>query len=163
MDLLKNKNDSKLFFSFAIIIGILTLVKIKQDNDVRKSVQFRNFLQQKSQKEGQKKACVIILVRNSDLKRLIVTIENFEKNFNHRYNYPYVLFNNEKFTTNFKVNVLQHTNSLVKFAKISPQYWNVPNRIDKNNLQKRIKQFGTYQGYMVILVYFFLSYSKKHK
>ena len=43
------------------------------------------------------KACIIVLVRNFDFYDLNTTIRGLEKNFNHKYHYPSVLFNNEPF------------------------------------------------------------------
>ena len=40
--------------------------------------------------------CIIILLDNNQLNRLVELIERLELIFNNKYNYPYVLFNNEE-------------------------------------------------------------------
>ncbi|KAF0521234.1 glycosyltransferase family 15 protein [Gigaspora margarita] len=47
-------------------------------------------------------AAIIVLVKNSELDRLLITMENFEDRWNKKYNYPYVFLNDEEFTQEFK-------------------------------------------------------------
>jgi mannosyltransferase len=47
-------------------------------------------------------AAIISLVRNSELDGMLSSMRQFESSFNARYSYPWVFFNNEPFTDEFK-------------------------------------------------------------
>jgi len=87
-------------------------------------------------------ACIIVLLRNTDLDKFITTISNFEKIFNTRYNYPYILFNNVDFDDNFKNTISKYTNSTIEFVKISKEGWEVPSWIDGKGLNDSLKNIG---------------------
>ena len=59
-------------------------------------------------------ACILVLLRNQNLDRFIQTMNKFEQNFNNRYNYPYVLFNDVEFDDTFKNKIKQ----IYKFVNI---------------------------------------------
>ena len=42
-------------------------------------------------------ACILVLVRKSDLDQLIKLIQNVDLVFNNKFNYPYVIFNDEEY------------------------------------------------------------------
>ena len=78
------------------------------------------------------KACFIVLLRNSDLNKFISTMNGLEKNFNHKHNYPYIIFNDVDFDDNFRREIVKHTKSNIEFAKISSIGWSIPSWIDLN-------------------------------
>jgi alpha 1,2-mannosyltransferase len=92
--------------------------------------------------EEKPNACIIFLVRNRDLKLFKITITNLEMNFNKRYNYPYVLFNDVEFDDHFKKTIKSYTNSSIEFVRVSKKAWEVPSWIDKNRLNESIKNIG---------------------
>ena len=47
-------------------------------------------------------ATLIILARNSDLEGVIQSMEQVESRFNRKFNYPWVLLNDEEFSAEFK-------------------------------------------------------------
>lgn len=47
-------------------------------------------------------ATFVILARNSDMDGVLRSVRENEERFNRRYNYPYVLLNEEPFTDEFK-------------------------------------------------------------
>jgi alpha 1,2-mannosyltransferase len=47
-------------------------------------------------------ATFVILVRNSDLPGIMSSMKQIEDRFNRKFNYPYVLLNDEPFTEDFK-------------------------------------------------------------
>lgn len=47
-------------------------------------------------------AAIISLVRNSELDGMLSSMRQFESSFNARYSYPWVFFNNEPFSEEFK-------------------------------------------------------------
>lgn len=82
------------------------------------------------------KACILIYATNNNLNTLKSTIISFEKMFNRKFNYPYILFNNEKFTNEFKSEIVKHSHSKIEFVIISTENWNVPDWVDVNQLEK---------------------------
>ena len=64
------------------------------------------------------KACIFILVQNSDLDTLTKTMTHFEKQFNKKFNYPYVLMNDQNFTQEFQNEIVKYTNSTIEFGVI---------------------------------------------
>ena len=47
-------------------------------------------------------ATFVMLVRNSDLTGIMSSMKQIEDRFNRKFNYPYVLLNDEPFTEDFK-------------------------------------------------------------
>lgn len=47
-------------------------------------------------------ATFVMLVRNSDLVGIMSSMKQIEDRFNRKFNYPYVLLNDEPFTEDFK-------------------------------------------------------------
>jgi alpha 1,2-mannosyltransferase len=87
-------------------------------------------------------ACIIALVRNQDLKIFTRTISLFEKHFNNRFNYPYILFSNENFTVNFTSEISKYTKSKIEFAVIAKEQWSVPKWINLTMLNKSMETIG---------------------
>ena len=52
--------------------------------------------------ERRANATFVLLARNSDLEGVVDTIRQMEDRFNKKYQYPWVLLNEEPFTNNFK-------------------------------------------------------------
>lgn len=82
------------------------------------------------------KACFITLCRNEDLYELLNTIKNFENNFNNRYHYDWIFFNDEYFTHEFTELVSNMVSGKAKFVKITSNDWNIPKWIDKDKMRK---------------------------
>jgi alpha 1,2-mannosyltransferase len=93
--------------------------------------------------ENNLNACVFILLSNDDLYTLIITITEFEKNFNSKYNYPYVMVSNEPLENFFKLTIQKYTKSKIEFGLIPKHQWSVPDHIDINKLKISIKKIGT--------------------
>ena len=101
------------------------------------------YLMSKSTKKSLKgenkiNGCLIFLVTNKDLNQLVNLMQRLELVFNNKYNYPYILFNNEEFTNEFKSKITEYTNSKIEFGLIPKEYWNVPEWIDKKRLEKSL-------------------------
>ena len=87
-------------------------------------------------------ACIVVLVRNQDLNRLLHAINRLESHFNHKHHYPYVLFNNEPFLANFRRSVRAATQSRVQFGLIPASQWSVPKWVRQVALKRRLKSIG---------------------
>jgi alpha 1,2-mannosyltransferase len=99
-------------------------------------------------------ACILLVLRNSDLCDLIKTVLKFEKNFNRKYNYPYVLLSNELFSDEFKQTIVKYTQSKVEFGLISKEEWSVPSFIDETKLKQSINKIGKSVNYRHMCRYF---------
>ncbi|KAI5165810.1 alpha 1,2-mannosyltransferase [Nematocida sp. AWRm79] len=82
-------------------------------------------------------ACIFILCRNSDISGLKPTITKFEKYFNKKYQYPYVLVNDVPFTEDFKKEFTSLTGNPVEFGIIPTEHWSYPVWIDKKKAKER--------------------------
>ncbi|KAF8654070.1 hypothetical protein AX16_003603 [Volvariella volvacea WC 439] len=76
-------------------------------------------------------ATFVILARNSDLNGVISSIKQNEDRFNKKFQYPYVLLNEQPFDPNFKVRVQEITDAPVQFGLIQPDHWHQPDWIDE--------------------------------
>lgn len=77
------------------------------------------------------KGCYVILIRNSELDGIASTIAQIENTFNSKFDYPYVFFNDEPFTDNFKSTVASLTKSRVLFGLLNSTMWGYPDFIDQ--------------------------------
>lgn len=59
------------------------------------------------------RAALISLVRNSELAGIMQSMRQLEYQWNRKYNYPWIFFNDEPFSDDFKVELLGHVNRLV--------------------------------------------------
>ena len=87
-------------------------------------------------------ACVIVLARNADLAVLARTIGDFERNFNHRHNYPYVIFNRNPFTSNFKRTIGKLARAHVEFASIPENQWRIPKKLSLKKIRHSLMTIG---------------------
>lgn len=66
------------------------------------------------------------------------TLQVFEKRFNHRYDYPYVLLNDVAFTVDFKHRLSKAlpANRLIEYGQIPKEQWSYPAWIDQDKARK---------------------------
>ncbi|KAF9068826.1 glycosyltransferase family 15 protein [Rhodocollybia butyracea] len=76
-------------------------------------------------------ATLVILARNSELKGVLLSMKSLEMHFNTRFQYPYVLLNDEEFTNEFKGRVMLATNAPVQFGLIPRDHWVQPAWVDE--------------------------------
>ncbi|KAI5184293.1 alpha 1,2-mannosyltransferase [Nematocida homosporus] len=81
-------------------------------------------------------ACLFILCRNTDIQDLEPTIRRFEEMFNGKFQYPYVLLNNEEFTPEFKDRFKKLTSAAVEFGLIPKEHWSYPAWIDQERAKR---------------------------
>lgn len=99
-------------------------------------------------------ACILVVLRNKDLCDLIQTVLKLEKNFNRKYNYPYVLLSDEVLSEEFKRTIVKYTESKVEFGFISREQWSVPSFVDRTKLKQSISQIGKSEGYRHLCRYY---------
>jgi alpha 1,2-mannosyltransferase len=76
-------------------------------------------------------ATFVMLVRNSDLVGIMTSMKQIEDRFNRKFNYPYVLLNDEPFTEDFKKYISALTSAEVEFGLIPQEHWKQPPWIDE--------------------------------
>ncbi|KAJ2963764.1 hypothetical protein NQZ79_g1324 [Umbelopsis isabellina] len=87
-------------------------------------------------KTGTANAAFIILARNSNANGLLSSMRQNEENFNRKYNYPYVILNDEPFTDEFMQVIGNVTQAEVKFGTIDHSMWGYPEWIDQEKAAK---------------------------
>lgn len=78
---------------------------------------------------------ILILCKNDDINGISETIQNFEKNFNSKFNYPYVFLNDMDWNPNFINKIKSLTTSEVSFGKVPTEDWQRPNTINMEKAQ----------------------------
>jgi alpha 1,2-mannosyltransferase len=100
------------------------------------------------------KGCIMVLLRNKNLIQFAKTMKQFEYVFNHNYNYPYILLNDEEFSSEFKETIVKYTSSKVEFGLIPREEWSVPEWIDKSKLQISLENMPFSVSYRHMCRYF---------
>lgn len=75
-------------------------------------------------------ATLLSLVRNEELDDLVKTMEDIEKTFNKKFNYPWTFINDKEFTPEFKEKTSAVTNARVYYEIIPEEHWAQPSWID---------------------------------
>lgn len=86
-------------------------------------------------------ACILILVRNSELSGILSSIKDLERSFNKKYQYPYVFLNDDDFTDHFKEEINKNISSSAKFGKLTEEQWGAPSWIDKSRMTDTLVNF----------------------
>lgn len=85
---------------------------------------------------------ILSLVRNSELRDMIDTIERFEKSFNSRYHYEWWFMNEEEFSNEFKDQVTSKVSGGARFIKVPDEMWSYPEQIDKEKAAASRKEYA---------------------
>lgn len=83
---------------------------------------------------GRPKACIVILTRNSEMGDLIKTLRTFERQFNNKFGYPYVMLNEVPFSEEFKREIVKpmgNRTNPVLFGLVPKSHWSYPPWISK--------------------------------
>ncbi|KAL1728728.1 glycosyltransferase family 15 protein [Schizophyllum commune] len=81
-------------------------------------------------------ATFVFLCRNKDLPGVVSSMQAMEDRFNRKYNYPWVLLNEEPFTEEFKQRVSVLTRAPISFGLIPREHWVQPDWIDESLARK---------------------------
>jgi hypothetical protein len=143
------------YLLYAILIVFIFQAKFLNDNIESLRTVFIDSKDQVLEKNDKKlNACIVVLLRNSDIHQFAKNLHNFEVNFNHQFNYPYVLFNDQEFNNQFKETITKYTNSTIEFVKVASEYWSVPDWIEKDKLAESLKSIGFSLGYRLMCRFF---------
>jgi alpha 1,2-mannosyltransferase len=94
-------------------------------------------------KTGKANAAFAILVRNREKDSLVSSIKQLESRFNSKYNYPYVLMNDEEFTEDFKTAINAATAADVQYGTIDKSMWGYPDFIDQKKAEEGRKHLSS--------------------
>jgi alpha 1,2-mannosyltransferase len=81
-------------------------------------------------------ATFLMLSRNDDVDRAVITIKELENRFNLKYGYPWVFLNEQPFSEDFKRRVSLVASGPVHFGKIPRNHWYQPNWINETRAQE---------------------------
>ncbi|KAK9354279.1 glycolipid 2-alpha-mannosyltransferase-domain-containing protein [Lipomyces doorenjongii] len=77
-------------------------------------------------------ATLLSLVRNSELRGIVRTMQDIERTFNSKFNYPWTFFNDEPFTEEFKRRTQAMTKAPCRYELIPKEHWETPPWINKD-------------------------------
>lgn len=98
------------------------------------------------------KAALISLVRNSELEGMIQSMTQLEARWNHKYQYPWIFFNDEPFTPEFIAGTRNLTSAPCHYEVVPEEFWSVPEWIDEGRFMNSLDYLGTIgvgKGWMV--------------
>lgn len=85
---------------------------------------------------GRENATLFTLVRNKELDGMLSSIKYVEERFNNRFHYDWVFMNDKPFTQDFKTNISAAVSGRAIFSEIPKEFWDVPEAIDKKEMQR---------------------------
>ncbi|CEG63605.1 hypothetical protein RMATCC62417_00723 [Rhizopus microsporus] len=77
------------------------------------------------------KAAFIVLVRNSELQGMLDSMKDVEDRFNHKFNYPWIFLNEERFTEEFIKSTTKVASSKTHYGFVNESMWSYPDWIDQ--------------------------------
>ncbi|KAK9467731.1 glycosyl transferase [Lipomyces arxii] len=98
------------------------------------------------------KAALISLVRNSELEGIEQSMRHLEARYNHKYNYPWIFFNDVPFDDNFKARTKNLTNAECFYATVPNSDWSLPKWIDESRFISSLEYLGAIgvgKGWMI--------------
>jgi mannosyltransferase len=85
-------------------------------------------------------ATIIALVRNHELDGMVQSIRELEQTWNHKFNYPWIFFNDEPFDDEFKRLTQNETKSECIYELIPKEHWEAPQWIDEDRFEQSLKE-----------------------
>ncbi|ESZ96247.1 glycosyltransferase family 15 protein [Sclerotinia borealis F-4128] len=84
-------------------------------------------------------ATLLSLVRNEEVDGMIQAMQDLERTWNHKFNYPWTFFNDVPFTEEFKRRTSAETSAECKYELIPKEHWDIPSWIDKELFEESAK------------------------
>lgn len=101
---------------------------------------------------GKPRAALISLVRNSELEGMMQSMRQLEYRWNSKYLYPWIFFNDEPFTEEFKAGTRNLTAAKCYYEVVPKEHWSLPDWIDESRFMNSLEYLGTIgvgKGWMV--------------
>ncbi|KAL9108853.1 MAG: hypothetical protein Q9227_006384 [Pyrenula ochraceoflavens] len=83
-----------------------------------------------------------LMVRNEELEGIIQSLTQLEFHWNHRYHYPWVFFNDQPFSLEFKTVVSNLTSSECFFEEVPKEHWSTPKWVDEGRFMDSLEYLG---------------------
>ncbi|KAK3692320.1 nucleotide-diphospho-sugar transferase [Podospora appendiculata] len=87
-------------------------------------------------------AALVMLARNSELKKALKTVESIEKHFNGWFHYPIVFLNDEPWSAEFMKAMNASVSGVARFEVIPKDEWTFPAWMDANEAKEAIAKQG---------------------
>lgn len=98
------------------------------------------------------KAALISLVRNQELEGIIQSMTQLEYHWNHKYQYPWIFFNDEPFNDEFKKATQNLTSAQCYYEVVPDDHWSLPDWIDEGRFMNSLEYLGAIgvgKGWMI--------------
>lgn len=95
-----------------------------------------------SQGSTRPRAALISLVRNSELEGIQQSMRQLESTWNYQYQYPWVFFNDEPFTEEFKTSTRNLTSADCYYEVVPEDHWSLPSWIDNERFLNSLEYLG---------------------
>ena len=99
-------------------------------------------------------ATLLSLVRNKELGELVRSMQDLERTWNHKFNYPWTFINDEPFSEEFKRVTKANTAAACNYLLIPKEHWTIPSWINQdlmhesaNILEEQNVQYAHMQSY----------------
>ena len=84
-------------------------------------------------------ATLLALVRNDELEGMLSAMQDLERTWNSKFNYPWTFFNDVPFTAEFKQKTQEATKAKCNYELIPEEHWKIPSWIDMNLFDESAK------------------------
>ncbi|GAP84164.1 putative glycosyltransferase family 15 protein [Rosellinia necatrix] len=84
-------------------------------------------------------ATLLALVRNEELEGMLQSMEDLERTWNHKFNYPWTFFNDVPFTAEFKRKTSAATKAECRYEVIPKEHWEKPSWINDDLFAESVK------------------------
>ncbi|MCJ1235157.1 hypothetical protein MMC14_003123 [Varicellaria rhodocarpa] len=98
------------------------------------------------------RAALISLVRNSELPGLMQSMRQLEYHWNRKYQYPWIFFNDEPFSDEFKHATQNLTSAKCYYEVVPQEHWSLPDWIDEGRFMNSLEYLGAIgvgKGWMI--------------
>ncbi|KAI0381717.1 glycosyltransferase family 15 protein [Hypomontagnella monticulosa] len=84
-------------------------------------------------------ATILTLVRNEELDGILQSMQDLERTWNSKFNYPWTFFNDVPFTEEFKRRTRAATKAETRYELIPNEHWDTPSWINKDLYEESVK------------------------
>lgn len=81
-------------------------------------------------------ATILSLVRNSELEEMVQSMQDLERTWNRKFNYPWTFLNDEPFTERFKQVTQAQTKAQCTYDVIPKEHWQIPSWINRDLMKE---------------------------
>ncbi|KAI4212309.1 MAG: hypothetical protein LQ351_005022 [Letrouitia transgressa] len=119
---------------------------------VRSDSGFVNLVSSLGHVNTRPRAALISLVRNSELEGIVQSMQQLEYHWNRKYHYPWIFFNDEEFSDEFKTATQNLTSANCYYEVVPKEHWSLPDWIDEGRFMNSLEYLGALgvgKGWMI--------------